>query len=185
MAYDPVYMRKWRRDHPNYHKEWERENPGYHALYAKEHPRPIEEVRAYAATWKANHPGYFQKHWDKDLRHSLWMSAKHRARANGREFTIVEADILLPADMICPLLGVLMEPRSEFAPTLDRKDSSKGYVPSNIWVISKRANLIKHDSPLEGWCLQKLEVERRRLAQFDGCREEQISTGLHVEGERS
>ena len=35
------------------------------------------------------------------------------------------------------------------SPSLDRIDSSKGYTPDNVWVISRRANIIKHDATLE------------------------------------
>jgi hypothetical protein len=34
------------------------------------------------------------------------------------------------------------------SPSLDRKNSSEGYVPGNVWVISWRANDLKRDGTL-------------------------------------
>lgn len=164
MSYDPVYMRKWRRDHPNYHKEWDTAHPGYRA--------------AQHAAFAVKHPGYFteagRRYWDENIVHVLWTSAKHRAKAKGRAFTIVESDISAPLDMMCPLLNVRMEPRSKFAPCLDRKDNTLGYVPGNVWVISKRANAIKHTIPL-GLCMPQLLAERARLAAYSPEHPERIS----------
>lgn len=49
------------------------------------------------------------------------------------------------------------------SPTLDRKDSTRGYVPDNVWVISHRANRMKNNATLEemellvkNWQLQSL-----------------------------
>jgi hypothetical protein len=35
------------------------------------------------------------------------------------------------------------------SPSLDRIDSSKGYTPDNIWVISNKANSIKSNATVE------------------------------------
>jgi hypothetical protein len=53
----------------------------------------------------------------------------------------------------CPLLGLKLS-YEDFgirynSPSLDRKDSSKGYSKNNIWVISSRANILKNDSTIE------------------------------------
>jgi len=84
-------------------------------------------------------------------RHVLWATAKQRAAKRGLEFNIEESDIELPS--ICPLLGVHMwkNPEEPCANSysLDRIDSSKGYIKGNVWVISRRANAIKNDATLE------------------------------------
>ena len=77
----------------------------------------------------------------RDLRSPLWSRAKFRAKQKGREFNITKEDIVIPD--ICPLLGTPME-----SPSLDRIDSSKGYIKDNVWVISNRANTLKNDATL-------------------------------------
>jgi ribosomal protein L37E len=74
-----------------------------------------------------------------------------RARSNGTEFTLVVDDVIavMPADGLCPVLGIELRKSGRFAatdasPSLDRIDSTKGYVPGNIAVISMRANSIKN-----------------------------------------
>ncbi len=87
----------------------------------------------------------------KDPRYKMLSSAKLRAKAAGRECTVVLQDIVIPE--FCPLLGIkiILGTRQvkNNSPTLDRKDSTKGYVPGNVWVISWRANRIKADATLD------------------------------------
>ena len=84
------------------------------------------------------------KHW-------LWVAAKNRAKKKGLEFSITEDDFEIPE--LCPLLEIPMYKNPEQACdnsySLDRIDSSKGYIPGNVWVISNRANKIKNDATLE------------------------------------
>lgn len=86
-----------------------------------------------------------------DPRYKMLSSAKQRAALYGRECNLVLGDIIIPET--CPLLGIKIITGSRQvknnSPTLDRKDSAKGYVRSNIWVISWRANRIKSDATLD------------------------------------
>ena len=59
---------------------------------------------------------------------------------------------------VCPILGITLNyngnnesgwVRDDLSPSIDRIDSSKGYVKDNIQVISWRANRIKNDSTPE------------------------------------
>ena len=63
----------------------------------------------------------------------------------GREFTISIEDIVIPS--VCPILCVPIERirNSPYAPSIDRIDSSAGYTPDNIMVMSKRANTLKNN----------------------------------------
>jgi hypothetical protein len=75
---------------------------------------------------------------------ALYNSAKHRAGLKGIEFTITVDDILIPSE--CPILKVPFEYGTEYAMSLDRRDNFKGYVPGNVWVISKKANSMKSNA---------------------------------------
>lgn len=96
------------------------------------------------------------KHW-------LWVSAKNRAKKRGLEFSITEEDFELPEK--CPLLEIPMYKNPEEACpnsySLDRIDSTKGYIPGNVWVISRRANTLKNDASLE-----ELELLTKNLRKY-------------------
>lgn len=69
------------------------------------------------------------------------------------EFTIEMSDIAWPTH--CPILGLELLYESPFdkkedaSVSFDRRDSSKGYVPGNVQIISWRANRIKNDGTAE------------------------------------
>lgn len=71
---------------------------------------------------------------------------KANARKTGREVTITVDDIIIPD--VCPVLGITLDRfcargARDAAPSIDRIDNSKGYIPGNIIVVSMRANQIK------------------------------------------
>lgn len=83
----------------------------------------------------------------------MWRRAKARCKKSGREFTIVVEDIVIPSH--CPILGIPLvcktgrsggDPNS---PSLDRIDSTKGYTPDNIVVVSHLANMMKSSATPE------------------------------------
>lgn len=77
-------------------------------------------------------------------------SAKQRAIKKNLEFNIDISDINFPEK--CPLLNIPMSINSknkDFSYSLDRIDSSKGYIKGNVWVISHKANRIKADATIE------------------------------------
>lgn len=95
----------------------------------------------------------------------MWKSMKKSARTRGIIRAITKADLrgLLPTH--CPVLGIeldyshgtkggKMQPNS---PSVDRIDSTKGYVPGNIAVISARANTLKSNATIH---------ELRRLVRY-------------------
>lgn len=96
--------------------------------------------------------GAVQEDWKERLKLSLLRSAKRRAEAKGLAFAIGREHIPIP--VICPALGIeLQEPvagdgfaNRENSPSIDRIDSSLGYVPGNVVVISWRANSLKRDA---------------------------------------
>lgn len=71
------------------------------------------------------------------------------------EATITPADLDWPSH--CPVLGLELDypkvsgergklPIQPNWPSLDRWDSTKGYVPGNVFVISYRANTLKNSA---------------------------------------
>lgn len=92
----------------------------------------------------------------------LLASARARAKLNGIEFNLVESDLQIPET--CPLLGVTLAPGTnenhDNAPSLDRIDPTKGYLPGNVQVISHMANRAKSnlsDAQLRTFCTAVLE----------------------------
>ncbi len=99
--------------------------------------------------------GTRSKQYRKDPVHYLFMVAKQRAKKNGLEFSITENDIKVYK--ICPILGTQLDVLTNKVNTsmsLDRIDNTKGYIPGNVAIISRRANLMKRDCSIEQ--LQKI-----------------------------
>lgn len=88
---------------------------------------------------------------DKVIISRLYYEAKKRAKERNFEFTITKEDIVLPD--VCPILGVKLESHDRVfgrnSYTLDRIDSTRGYVKGNVRVISWQANYIKSNLSLE------------------------------------
>ena len=81
----------------------------------------------------------------KDPRKVMFIHARKRAKEKKLDFNIKLSDITIPE--ICPLLNIplyvsdiKLGPNS---PSLDRIDSTKGYIKGNVMVISYRANTAK------------------------------------------
>ena len=102
---------------------------------------------------KAWHQQYEKDRRKNNPEYYLWKAAKKRARDKGLDFDIEPSDIVIPA--FCPYLGIEIESgygkknRSHGSPSLDRIDSSRGYVKGNIIVCSWRANFLKSDATLQ------------------------------------
>lgn len=81
----------------------------------------------------------------------MWESARRRAGEKNLPFTITEQDITIPDT--CPVLGIELVPGVgrpiDSSPTLDRIVPSSGYTPSNIHVISYKANCLKSYGQME------------------------------------
>lgn len=85
-----------------------------------------------------------------DPQYYLWYVARTRSRQKGTEFTIVKEDIIIPKT--CPILGLELVKGDGYLPnsmSLDRIDNTKGYIPGNVRVISRKANIMKSDLTIE------------------------------------
>ena len=122
--------------------------------------RRLEYARERGYT-EADHNYYYKRRIEQPEWY-LYSSAKRRAKKRGVEFDIVVDDIFIPTH--CPILGIELSfeggvpgKASDFSPSLDRIDSTKGYIEGNIAVISYRANVIKNNGTIE---------EHRRIADW-------------------
>lgn len=91
---------------------------------------------------KCRKPLSKQHYQNTSIQKRLFNAAKSRATKLGREFNIDLHDIVVPET--CPVLGHQLR-----SPSLDRVDSSKGYVKGNVRVISHRANMLKNNATVE------------------------------------
>ena len=85
----------------------------------------------------------------KDPVKYLYDVAKDRAKALNLPFTIGISDIKL--NEYCPILGTKLDVLTnnmETGMSLDKVDNTKGYVPGNIAIISRKANRLKGDGTI-------------------------------------
>jgi len=92
-----------------------------------------------------------------DQRVKMLRSMKQRGKVYGFDPSLTKEDIVIPE--FCPILGIKIEPcigrgsqsmrNLHGSPSIDRIDSSRGYVKGNIQVISLRANWIKGNATLQ------------------------------------
>jgi len=100
-----------------------------------------------------NHRLANKRYRRENIEKDIISRTRRRAEKKGFEFNITESDIVVPTH--CPLLGIKLEVGRDkdgyvhSSPSIDRIDSTKGYVKGNIWIISNRANQIKSDATLE------------------------------------
>lgn len=104
--------------------------------------------------WQLRHPGRFnecrRRSNHKHPVRTMWRQTKKRAKEKGFDFTITYDDIIIPE--VCPILFLTLDPvgsGTELSPSMDRIDSTKGYIKGNVRVISKRANAGKSSLTLE------------------------------------
>src|ERR1039458_6936982 len=114
---------------PNYVRDWKKKNP----LLAQAQAKRANDK------WRVNHPVEY-----------MLGSAKASARVRELDFAITMAD-LLPVPERCPVYGVVLEygklgPRNNATASIDRTNSSKGYIPGNVKIISWAANRHKNDA---------------------------------------
>lgn len=86
-----------------------------------------------------------KKSYQNNIVTRLLMNSKARARLQGWEHNLEVKDVVIPE--FCPILEVPFiigtKDNYDYTPTIDRIDSSKGYIKGNVKVISMRANKIK------------------------------------------
>lgn len=143
-------------------KAWRDRNEGYNSKYYNENKEKVkEQLRQKYQDIKNDEP------WRLAVRR-----ARMRAKKMGFEFDLDDDYVKSIWRDSCPVLGIPLYSANfgsgmkrgeskarpqDNSPTLDRIDSSKGYVKGNIVVMSYRANMIKNCGTLE---------EHRKIANF-------------------
>lgn len=66
------------------------------------------------------------------------------------DITFQDVEEVYPKDGLCPVFKIHLVPKDKkYTPTIDRIDSSLGYVKGNIQILSMLANKMKSDSTRE------------------------------------
>jgi len=98
--------------------------------------------------------GYFENidYTPEDIKREICVKAKRNARRRKCEFNLKPEDIDVPE--LCLYLGVKLSYNKKdknelFYYSIDRIDSSKGYIKGNIQIISLMANTMKNNSTTE------------------------------------
>jgi hypothetical protein len=147
-----------------YYIKHRQEQIDYALAYQKKRRKYDSEYVKYQSEWAKNN---YKKHPEKEL----YRNAKIRARRKGIEFNINIGDVYIPE--YCPYLnikltmGTYKDRKTGYSPTIDRIDSTLGYIPSNIEVISDLANRMKQNATPQ----QLLNFAKSILNRFDNKRE--------------
>ena len=88
----------------------------------------------------------------KDIEKSIYDRAKENSKRGGHEFNLEKSDIVTPIH--CPYLGIELSYNKKDGKldnycSIDRIDSTKGYVKGNVQVISHLANTMKSSATTE------------------------------------
>ena len=110
---------------------------------------------------------YDECHNKSNKRYTILCVLKKRAKQKGFDFDLTLDDIpQIPS--VCPVLGIpiiINEGNhwpTDNSPSVDRIDSTKGYIKGNIRIISNRANRIKADATIDE--LRKVLEDYERIS---------------------
>jgi len=92
------------------------------------------------------------KLWNKNNpKGDMVIAARNRAKVKGLIFNINKDDFEIPE--YCPVLNIKLikgkKQMTDASPSLDRTDTTKGYIKGNVQVMSYKANRMKSDATKE------------------------------------
>lgn len=153
-----------------YIREWKRQRSIERGTFGQrgKHPKPLRSLEEFEASLEQRK--IWEKEWrskyskNKPQKKLLW-AAKRRAAAKNLPFDLIESDIHIPEK--CPYLNIPLElhasrgtPRGAVC-SLDRIIPEKGYVKTNVEVISQLANTMKQNASPEQLISFAKEILRR------------------------
>lgn len=135
----------WYHKHKN-DPEFREKREKYRKLYEKKNRKRITQKNA---EWRKKHPNSQKDSYYKcklsNPEKFLLRQAKNRAKNKNLEFNLKLHDIVIPEK--CPIMDVKLEyiphQYSDYSPSVDRIDNTKGYTKDNIQIISSIANRMK------------------------------------------
>lgn len=96
-----------------------------------------------------------KKCYDQNPLTRMFMNSKARARNSGLEFNLEYSDLIIPDK--CPILNIPFvlgaKDNYPYSPSIDRIDSTKGYIKGNVKIITLLANRMKTNATKEQ-CLE-------------------------------
>jgi hypothetical protein len=123
--------------------------------YAREHSNEIKQYRQEyylknRVAMMSSNRAYYSLPENRVKK--LLSKAKERAALEKWEFSLTIDDITIPE--VCPYLGIPLthtygQGQLESNSSIDRINSSRGYVPGNVQVISRLANTMKSNASVE------------------------------------
>lgn len=145
---------KHREENPNRYKICEECNQllnlNKFSLIEKWNPNSDTKNTCKKCSAKLNEKNRRDRDWKVDAARLLYSNIKSRCKRLGREFSIEIEDIIIPEK--CPVFGFELKRENRetwmCAPSVDRIDSSKGYIKGNVTVVSRRANILKRDATI-------------------------------------
>jgi hypothetical protein len=75
---------------------------------------------------------------------TLFRSRQNDAKNRGIPFTITLEDLPIPD--VCPILKTPFTRKTQYAMSIDKIKPDLGYIPGNVQIISRKANLMKNDA---------------------------------------
>lgn len=142
-------------------------------LLAKSYRKTIKNKDRYPYEQERQaHAKYVQSQREREPIKSMYNNAKSSAKRRGIMFTITleEFTSMCLSTEKCPVFGnplvyscVTNDGKAnDNRASLDRIDSSIGYIPGNVWLLSWRANRLKSDSTLDELKALVLALEARQ-----------------------
>jgi len=145
---------KHREENPNRYKICEECNQSLNlnkfSLIEKWNPNSDTKNTCKKCSIKIRQTEKLNRDWKVDAARLLYKNIKSRCKRIGKEFSIELEDITIPEK--CPVFGFDLKREDKqtwmCAPSVDRIDSSKGYIKGNVTVVSRRANILKRDATI-------------------------------------
>jgi hypothetical protein len=111
-----------------------------------------EKRKATTARYRNKVKPLQEQHRRENFEWYMWNSIRTRSKRLGYDFNLELEDIVIPEVcpyLLQPLTRLVGQGRGDWNPSVDRIDTSKGYVKGNIEIVSDKANRMKNNATKE------------------------------------